>query len=37
MANPLLIINQPRDVDLGQDGTIRLGIRRPERAFHRRL
>ena len=27
MANPLLTINQPRDVDLGQDGTIRLGIR----------
>ena len=24
MANPLLTINQPRDVDLGQDGTIRL-------------
>ena len=27
MANPLLTINQPRDVDLGQDGKIRLGIR----------
>lgn len=40
MANPLLKINQPADVKLGQKGSLNLGIlleSRPRRAVHRSL